>query len=172
MYSLVFTTPIARNSPFAWQSSEGMLLRVLYIPWKENRYCFFNEVFSSFWCCCCVCVCVCVCVCLRLSIVKASSVWIKWDTREQINDVLLKTLNSYVDSLYRYFIMQNLTFQLATLSCSHTRSRKSHDLTSVRLVFRTWSFHSAFSRRCIRYTVRREPNCFQTWHSREDSQSI
>ena len=119
-----------------------------------------------------VCVCVCVCVCLRLSIVKASSVWIKWDTREQINDVLLKTLNSYVDSLYRYFIMQNLTFQLATLSCSHTRSRKSHDLTSVRLVFRTWSFHSAFSRRCIRYTVRREPICFQTWHSREDSQSI
>ena len=100
----------------------------------------------------CVCVCVCVCVggcgcvwvwvCLRPSTVKASSVWIRWYTREQINDVVLKTLNSYADSLHRYFRMQNLTFQLASLSWSHTRSWQSHDLTSVRLAFRTWDLHS------------------------------
>ena len=48
------------------------------------------------------CVCVCVCVCARPSTLKASSVWIRWDIREQINDVMLKTLNSYADSLHRY----------------------------------------------------------------------
>ena len=59
-----------------------------------------------------VCVCVCVCVCLRPYTVKTSSVWIWWDSREQINDVMLKTLYSYANSLHRYFRMQNLTFQL------------------------------------------------------------
>ena len=54
--------------------------------------------------CACVraCVRVCVCVCARPSTLKASSVWIRWDIREQINDVMLKTLNSYADSLHRY----------------------------------------------------------------------
>ena len=79
-----------------------------------------------------MCVRARVCVCIRPSTVKASSVWIRWDTREQINDVMLKTLDSSVSSLHRYFRMQNLTFQPAALSCSHTRSGKSHDLTSVR----------------------------------------
>ena len=85
-----------------------------------------------------VCVCVCVCVCLRPSTVKASSVWIRWDTRERINDAILKTLNSYADSLYCLFRMENLTFQLAALSCSHTLNGQGHDLTSARLAFRTW----------------------------------
>ena len=80
----------------------------------------------------CVCVCVvccvlCVCVSLHLSTVKASSVWISWDTMEQINDVVLKTLDSPAGSLRCYFGMQNLTFQPATLSCSYTRSEHSHD---------------------------------------------
>ena len=79
----------------------------------------------------------CVCVCLSLSTVKASSVWISWDTREQINDVVLKTLDSSAGSLHLYFGMQNLTFQLAALSCSYIRSGYSHDLTSIRLAFRT-----------------------------------
>ena len=68
--------------------------------------------------CVCVCVCVRACVCTRPSTVKASSVWIRWDIREQINGVMLKTLNSYADSIRCYFRMQNLTFQLAALSCS------------------------------------------------------
>ena len=50
------------------------------------------------------------CVCLRPFTVKASSVWISWDTREQINDVTLKTLISYAKYLHRYFRMQHLTF--------------------------------------------------------------
>ena len=53
----------------------------------------------------CVCVFVCVCLCLRPSTVKALSLWISWDTREQINDVMLKTFISYAESynepLYR-----------------------------------------------------------------------
>ena len=92
-----------------------------------------------------VCVCVCVCVCLRPSTVKASSVWISWDTRVQINDVVLKTLDSSAGSLHPYFGMQNLIFQLAALSCSYTRSEHSADLTSIRLAFRTWGIHSALS---------------------------
>ena len=69
---------------------------------------------------------VCVCRCLRPSTVKASCVCIRWYIREEINDVMLKTLNSYAKSLHRYFRMKHLTLQLAALSCSHT-SRKSHD---------------------------------------------
>ena len=87
--------------------------------------------------CVCVCVraCVCVCVCLGPSTVKASSVWISWDAREQINDVVLKTLDSSGGSNYCYFGMQNLTFPL--LSCSCTRSGHSRNLTSILLAFRT-----------------------------------
>ena len=57
-------------------------------------------------------------VCLRAATVKALSVWISWDTREQINDFVLKTLDSSAGSFHRYFGMQNLTFQPAALSCS------------------------------------------------------
>ena len=90
--------------------------------------------------CVCVCVCLCVCVYVRPTTVKTSSVWIRWDAGEQINDVMLKTLNSYADSLHCYFRMKKLTVQLVALSCSHTRSGQSHDLNSIRLVFRTWTF--------------------------------
>ena len=79
----------------------------------------------------------CVCMCLCPSTMKASSVWISWDTREQINDVVLKTLDSSAGSLHHYFGMQNLTFQLAALSCSYTRGEHNHDLTSILLAFRT-----------------------------------
>ena len=60
----------------------------------------------------CMCACVGVCVCLfvcvgvgvcgyvRPSTVKASSVWIRWDTKEQISDVMLKTLISYTKFLH------------------------------------------------------------------------
>ena len=46
-----------------------------------------------------------VCVCLRLLTLKASSVWISWNPKEQINDVVLKTFLSSAKSLHRYFRM-------------------------------------------------------------------
>ena len=49
-------------------------------------------------------------VCLRQFTMKASSVWISWNTREQINDVELKTFLSYAKSLHRYFRVKRLTF--------------------------------------------------------------
>ena len=58
----------------------------------------------------CLSLCVYVCVCLRLFTMKASSVWIIWDTRRQINNVMLKTLISYAKSLHCYFRIQPLTF--------------------------------------------------------------
>ena len=39
--------------------------------------------------CVSVCVCVCVFVCLCPFTVKASSAWISWSAREQINNVVL-----------------------------------------------------------------------------------
>ena len=51
-----------------------------------------------------------MCVHSRPFTVKTSSVWISWDTREQINHVMLKTLIFYVKSLHLYFRMQQLTF--------------------------------------------------------------
>ena len=79
----------------------------------------------------------CVYVCLHPSTVKASSVSNSWDCQEQINDAVLKTLDSSTGSLHLYFGLQNLTFQLAALSCLYTRSGHSHDLTSICLAFRT-----------------------------------
>ena len=88
--------------------------------------------------CVCVCACASVCVCVyvhppwRLHLSGTSGT-----AREQINDVVLKTLDSSAGFLQLYFGMQNLIFQLAVLSCSYTRSGHSHDLTCIRLAFRT-----------------------------------
>ena len=80
----------------------------------------------------CVCVCVYVHPLWRLHLSGTAGT-----AREQINDVVLKTLDSSAGSLHLYFGMQIITFQLAALSCSYTRSGHSHDLTSIRLAFRT-----------------------------------
>ena len=58
--------------------------------------------------------CVYVCVYLRPFTVKVSSVWISWNAREQINDVLLKMLLSSPKPLHRYFRMKHQAF-LSTL---------------------------------------------------------
>ena len=60
--------------------------------------------------CVCVSVCVCVCVCLRPFTVKTSSVWISWNVREQINNVVLKMFLSSAKSLHHYFKMKHQTF--------------------------------------------------------------
>ena len=57
-----------------------------------------------------VCVRVCVCVCLRPFTLKVSSVWISWNAREQINDVMLKPFFSYAKSLPPFFRMKHQTF--------------------------------------------------------------
>ena len=53
-----------------------------------------------------VCVCVCVCVRSRQFTAKASSVWISWTAREQINDVVI----SYAKSLHCHLRIKHLTF--------------------------------------------------------------
>ena len=52
----------------------------------------------------------CVCVFLRPFTMKASSVWINWNTREQINKVQLIKFFSYAKSLQHYFRVKHLTF--------------------------------------------------------------
>ena len=75
--------------------------------------------------------------------VKASSVWISWTVREQINDVVLKTYISYVRSLHHYFRMKHLTFLTSNfILFTHY---PVHDLTSVRLAFRTWGLQLPLS---------------------------
>ena len=90
----------------------------------------------------CMCVCVCVCVCLRPSIVKACYVW-GWNSRGEINDVVLKTFLFSVKSLHPFE-----PFIRATLSCSRTRTGKSHDLTSFNMcvsLSKTWGLHLPLS---------------------------
>ena len=55
-------------------------------------------------------------------------------------NIILKTFSSRI--FLFYFRMQNLTFQLAALSYSYTRGGHSHDLTIIRLAFRTQGLHS------------------------------
>ena len=57
-----------------------------------------------------MCVCVCVCVCVHPFTVKASSVLVIWNAREQNNDIAMKTFLFYAKSLHRYFRMKQLTF--------------------------------------------------------------
>ena len=80
---------------------------VLNTPLETDLFHRFT-VNHSYVCVCGVCVCVCVCVCTRTFTVKASSVWISWTTREQINDVVLKTFISYAKSFHRYVRMKHL----------------------------------------------------------------
>ena len=62
-----------------------------------------KKIFPSIWyVCVCVCVCVgvCMCVCVRSATMKASSIMINWNAREQIkNDVFLSSSKF----LYHYF---------------------------------------------------------------------
>ena len=87
-------------------------------------------------------VCVCLrpfypaCVCLRPFTVTASSVGNNWNAKEQIKNVALKTFLSSAKSLHFYFRLKHQTFLTSPLSCSHTRSRQSHDLASVHLAFK------------------------------------
>ena len=82
----------------------------------------------------CVRACVCVCVCTSIHpegfICLDQVGYQETDQRCYVEDV--KFLCRFPSSLLR---MKNVTFQLAALSCSHTRSGQSHDLTSVRLAF-------------------------------------
>ena len=119
-----------------WHHGKGVLLLA---PTKEY---FPNDLV-------CVCVCVYVHAPWRLHLSGTAGT-----TRKQINDVVLKTLDSSAGSLHLYFGMQNLTFQLAALFCLHTRSGHSHDLTSIRIAFRTKGIHSplrsiVFGTHCI-----------------------
>ena len=92
-------------------------------------------------------VCVCLrpfypaCVCLRPFTVTASSVGNNWNAKEQIKNVALKTFLSSAKSLHFYFRLKHQTFLTSPLSCSHTRSRQSHDLAIVCI---SLSKHKAF----------------------------
>ena len=95
---------------------EYVKLRAFYDPLLASFLFFCFLVPLVLLCVCvCACVCVCVCVCVRQSTVKASSLWIREDTMEQINDVMLKTSISYAKSLQRYCRVQYLTFLTSRL---------------------------------------------------------
>ena len=103
----------------------------------ESQFCFPASELSQYG------VLLCVCVCLRTSTVKPSSVWNSWECQGTDQQCCVEDVGFlcwFPSSLL--WNTQNLIFQLATLSCSYTRSRHIHDLTSIRLAFRTWGLHS------------------------------
>ena len=111
--------------------------------------------------CVCMCVCVCVCVCLRPFNAKVSSVWISWNTTKQVNDVMVKTLISYVKSLHCYFKMQHLTFltnQFILLNQSASR-------------FQNMRISATIIRHHLRSVLHRKSICLWRLHLREGSQS-
>ena len=144
--------------------------------WKQCTYDQFFLTLKKFlsivqsWKCISYSVCVCVCVCVyvhppwRLHLSGTAET-----AKEQINDVVLKMFDSSVGSLHLYSGMQNITFQLAAFSCSYTRSRHSHDLTSIRLAFRALIHHYQVSPsvRTILWA-----DLLLCLHSREGSQCI
>ena len=76
-----------------------------------------------------ICVSVCVCVCLRSSTVKASSVWVGIPGDRSIM-LCWRRLFSLPSPFITTVVCSTEPFLLAALSCSHTRSGQSHDLTS------------------------------------------
>ena len=120
-FDVIFTSlleaPTCNQSIFLEKPSiHPWILKPQYFNLSYSSMCY-KKLEPALLCVCvcvcvfvCLCVCVCVCVCVRPSMVKASSVWIRWDIREQINDIMLKTLISYAKSLHRYLRMQHLTF--------------------------------------------------------------
>ena len=125
------------------------------------------------WACgrACVCVYVCVCVCLRPSTVKALSLWNRYDTSEQINDVMMKTLFSCAKSLHRYFRMQNLTFLTSHIILFAHQKWTKPRLNQCTSRFQNIGLHSPFRRRRPWSALYRKPICFQICHSRQGSQS-
>ena len=108
--SLVFlgmAPQITQNKKFAYLYNISPKACCFFLPADKRQS--FLQAWSIFLGVC-VCTCVCVCVCLRPFIVKALPVWISWNTREQINDVILETLISYAKFLHSYFRMQHLIF--------------------------------------------------------------
>ena len=85
---------------------------------------------------------VCVCVCFRPPTLKASSVW-GWQSRVQINYVVLKTFFSSTKFLHRYFSMNHQAFLTShfILFAHQKRAKPRLNQLDVRLAFRTWGNH-------------------------------
>ena len=86
----------------------------------------------------CVCVDVCVCMCVCTFIHHEAFICLDQLGYQGTDQ------QCYVEDIeflcwFPSLLLWNaaLTFQLAALSCLHTRSGQSHDLTSIRLTFRT-----------------------------------
>ena len=113
----LFSSSVALSS-----SLSAILIKIT--PRKKNTICV------------CVRVCVCVCACVSPFTVKASSAWISWNAREQINDIMLKTFLLYAKYLHHYFRMKLQTFLTSHfILFTYNRSGLSHDLTSVCLAY-------------------------------------
>ena len=109
------------------------------------------------WVCGCGCVCVCVCVCLRPFSVKTSSVWVSWNAREQVNDIVLKTFLSSAKSLHRCFRMKHHAFL--------TGSRQRHDLTRVLLALKNIRPSFTIITHRPHAVLHRKPICLWRLHS-------
>ena len=107
--------------------------------------------------CGCVGVGVCVCVCLRPFSVKTSSVWVSWNAREQVNDIVLKTFLSSAKSLHRCFRMKHHAFL--------TGSRQRHDLTRVLLALKNIRPSFTIITHRPHAVLHRKPICLWRLHS-------
>ena len=119
----------------------------------------------------CVCVCVCVCVCLRPVTVKGSSVWISWNAREQINNVMLKTFLSFAKSLHHYFRMKHQSFLTSHFILFTHQKWSEPRLNQCRSRFQNIRPSFNIIRHRPYSAQHRQPSTSGVRHSREGSQS-
>ena len=121
--------------------------------------------------CVCVYVYVYVCACLPSLTVKASSVQISWNTREQINDAMLKTFISYAKSFHHYFRMQHLTFLTSHVILFTHQKREKSRIDQCVSSFQNMDSSPTIVRHRLRSTLHRKPISLWRQHSRQGSQS-
>ena len=103
--------------------------------------------------------CVRACVCVRPFTVKASSVWISWTAREQINDVVLKTFVFSAKFLRRYFRMKHLTFLINHFILFTHQKRAEPRLNQRASRFQNMRPSATIIRHRLRSALHRETIC-------------
>ena len=111
--------------------------------------------------CVCVRVCACVCMCVLL------------DSREQINNAVLKTFLSSTNSLHGYFSMKHRAFLTSRLILfTHYKREKARlNYLYVRLAFKSLRLSASIIRHCLCSVLHYEPICLLCQHLREGWQS-
>ena len=110
-------------------------------------------------------------VCVFMSIHKASAVWISWNPRKQINNVILKAFISYAKFLHCYFKRKDLNFQLSPcIFFTHQKGAQPR-INQCANCFQNTRPSFTIIRHCHHSAVHRKLICLWRLLSRQGSES-